>query len=69
MDISFDEQGIPVITTAPVVEGHNDFIGVVIGVSTLQDWSNPVVLENKTGKSWMLPTGRHANFFKVKLDK
>ncbi len=69
MDISFDEQGIPVITTAPVVEGHNDFIGVVIGVSTLQDWSNPIVLENKTGESWMLPTGRRANFFKVKLDK
>ena len=69
MDISFDEQGIPVITTAPVVEGHNDFIVVVIGVSMLQDWSNPVVLENKTGESWMLPTGRRANFFKVKLDK
>ena len=69
MEISFDEQGIPVITTAPVVEGHNDFIVVVIGVSTLQDWSNPVVLENKTGKSWMLPTGQRANFFKVKLDK
>ena len=52
-----------------IFHGNGHKIVVVIGVSTLQDWSNPVVLENKTGKSWMLPTGRRANFFKVKLDK
>ena len=69
MDISFDAQGEPVVTTPLVVEGHNDFSATVIGAATLQDWSNPVVLETKTGAAWALPSGRRANYFKVRLDK
>ena len=69
MNISFDSDGKPVITTAPVVEGHTDFTPAVIGTPNLQSWSSPVMLENKSGDDWTLPVGASANFFRVRLSK
>ena len=69
MNISFDVNGKPVITTAPVVEGHTDFTPAVIGTPTLDNWSLPVVLENKSGDEWTLPVGESANFFRVRLSE
>ena len=66
MNISFDANGEPVITTAPVVEGHTDFTSAVIGTPTLDEWSSPVIL-NRSGDDWTLPKGAAANFFRVRL--
>ena len=69
MDISFDVNGKPVITTTPVVKGHDDFTPAVIGAPTLDNWSSPVTLENKSGNDWTLPAGKSANFFRVRLSE
>ena len=69
MNISFDSDGKPVITTAPVIEGRDDFTPAVIGTPNLQNWTSPVVLENKSGDEWTLPAGKSANFFRVRLSK
>ena len=69
MNISFDVNGKPVITTTPVVKGHDDFTPAVIGAPTLDNWSSPVVLENKSGNDWTLPAGKSANFFRVRLSE
>ena len=61
--------GEPVITTAPVEEGHTDFDMKVIGTPNLQNWSSPVMLENKSGDDWTLPVGAAANFFRVRLSE
>lgn len=66
MTISFDANGKPVITTAPRVYGHDEFTSAVIGTSSLDDWTSPVVLE-QDGDEWTLPSGREANFFRVRL--
>ena len=66
MSISFDAAGKPVITTAPVVQDHTDFTVMVIGSSSLDDWTSPVELE-KSGNDWTLPSGQTANFFRVRL--
>lgn len=68
MNISFDVNGKPVITTTPVVEGHTDFIFQVIGTETLDDWSSPVFL-NRNGNDWTLPVGTSAHFFRVRLSE
>ena len=69
MSIAFDVNGKPVITTTPVVEGHTDFTPAVIGTPVLDNWSSPVVLENKSGDDWTLPAGKSANFFRVRLSE
>ena len=69
MNISFDANGKPVITTTPVVEGRDDFMPAVIGTDDLQDWTSPVMLENKSGDDWTLPVGASANFFRVRLSE
>jgi hypothetical protein len=66
MSISFDAAGKPVITTAPVVQDHTDFTVMVIGSSSLDDWTSPVELE-KSGNDWTLPSGQTASFFRVRL--
>ena len=66
VDISFDDSGMPVVTTAQEL-GHVDFTPSVIGSTRLDDWSNPVELE-RDGDSWKLPQGKTANFFRLKLD-
>jgi len=70
LNIALDAAGEPVLTTAPVVEGHGDFIGVVIGAPTLTDWTQPVIL-NRVGNSndWRLPAGKSAHFFKLRLEE
>ena len=42
---------------------------MIFGVSTLDNWSSPVVLENKSGDEWTLPIGESANFFRVRLSE
>ena len=69
MNISFDADGKPVITTTPVIEGHTDFTPAVIGTANLQNWSSPVMLENKSVEDWTLPAGAEANFFRVRLSE
>ena len=69
MNISFDVNGKPVITTTPVVEGHTDFTPAVIGTPNLQNWTSPVMLENKSGNDWTLPAGKSAHFFRVRLSE
>ena len=66
MTISFDSNGKPIVTTAPVVEGHIDFTPVIIGTSALDDWTSPVILI-QSGNTWSLPSGQSANFFRVRL--
>jgi len=66
MSISFDSNGKPVITTAPVVEGRTDFTPSVIGSSALDSWTSPVILI-QSGDTWALPSGYSANFFRVRL--
>ncbi len=68
MSISFDANGKPVITTAPVVEGHIDFTAEVVGSETVDDWSSPVTLQ-QNGNDWTLPAGKSANFFRVRLEE
>ena len=68
MNISFDTNGKPVITTTPVVEGHDDFTPAVIGAPALDDWASPVFLD-RSGDDWTLPTGESANFFRVRLSE
>ena len=68
MTISFDANGKPVITTAPVVEGHTDFTAAVVGSETVDDWSSPVTLQ-QNGNDWTLPAGKSANFFRVRLEE
>ena len=65
IDISIDEDGKPVITTAPE-EWREDVTATVVGSSSLSDWSNPVILE-QDGDEWTLPTGAKANFFRLIL--
>ena len=66
--ISFDANGRPVITTAPVVAGHDDFSAAVIGAEDLRDWSSPVYLE-RDGNEWTLPANAEAHFFRVRLSE
>ncbi|MCR5751766.1 MAG: hypothetical protein K6G91_07380 [Kiritimatiellae bacterium] len=66
IDISFDSQGKPFITTAPVVGNRSDITATVVGSSSLGNWSNPVVLE-QSGDTWTLPTGSEAHFFRLVL--
>lgn len=68
MDISFDASGRPIVTTAPVVEGRDDFTSAVIGTPTLDDWSVPVELD-RNGNDWTLPVGEEAHFFRVRLSE
>lgn len=68
MSISFDMNGKPVITTAPVVEGHTDFTAVVVGSESVGDWASPVTLQ-QNGDNWTLPAGKSANFFRVRLEE
>lgn len=60
--------GLPT-AKAVVVEGHDDFTPAVIGTPNLQNWTSPVMLENKSGNDWTLPAGAAANFFRVRLSK
>ena len=66
LDISVDSVGNPVLATAPVVEGHDDFTFRVIGAPALDDWSEPVFLE-RNGNDWTLPVGESAHFSRVRL--
>jgi len=68
MSLSFDLNGHPVITTTPVVDGHDDFTPSVIGTTQVNDWKTPVELEN-TGDTWTLKEGDDANFFRVRLSE
>lgn len=68
MSIKFDAYGRPIVTTAPVIEGRTDFSASIIGVPSLDNWDNPVIL-NRRGNDWTLPSGKAANFFRVKLSK
>ena len=68
MTISFDTNGKPVITTAPVVEGHTDFTAEVVGSESVGDWASPVTLQ-QSGDNWTLPAGKSANFFRVRLEE
>ena len=68
MTISFDANGKPVITTAPVVEGHEDFTAEVVGSESVGDWASPVTLQ-QSGNNWTLPAGESANFFRVRLEE
>ena len=66
MAISFGTDGMPIITTTPVLEGRTDFTPSVIGSSAVDNWTAPVIL-NKSGDTWTLPSGYSANFFRVRL--
>lgn len=68
LNIALDAAGDPILTTAPVVEGCDDFTFRVIGVLTLEDWSEPVFLE-RNGNDWTLPAGESAQFFRVQLSE
>ena len=68
MSITFDTNGKPVITTAPVVEGHSDFTAEVVGSESVGDWASPVTLQ-QNGNDWTLPAGESANFFRVRLEE
>ena len=68
MSISFDMNGKPVITTAPVVEGHTDFTAAVVGSELVGDRASPVTLQ-QNGNDWTLPAGESANFFRVRLEE
>ncbi len=68
ISITFDTNGKPVITTAPVVEGHTDFTAGVIGSEAVDDWASPVTLQ-QSGNDWTLPSGESANFFRVRLEE
>ena len=68
MTISFDANGKPVITTAPVVDGHTDFTAAVVGSETVGDWASPVTLQ-QSGDNWTLPAGKSANFFRVRIEE
>ena len=68
MSITFDTNGKPVITTAPVVEGHTDFTAAVVGSESVGDWVSPVTLQ-QNGNDWTLPAGKSANFFRVRLEE
>jgi len=68
MDISFGLDGKPVITTTPVVDGHDDFTPSVIGTTQVNDWTSPVELEN-ADDTWTLKEGDSANFFRVRLSE
>ena len=68
MTISFDTNGKPVITAAPVVEGHTDFTAAVVGSESVGDWASPVTLQ-QNGNDWILPAGKSANFFRVRLEE
>ena len=41
----------------------------MIVTPNLQNWTSPVVLENKSGDDWTLPAGKTANFFRVRLSE
>lgn len=66
MTISFNAVGKPVITTPPEVGTW--FTPTVIGTSALDNWKSPVVLE-RDGDNWTLPSGKSANFFRVRVTK
>lgn len=68
LDIAFDAEGDPVLTTAPIVEGRDDFNFQVIGAPVLDNWSEPVFLE-RNGNDWTLPAGESAHFFRVQLGR
>ena len=68
MSISFGTNGKPVITTAPVVEGHTDFTAEVVGSESVGDWASPVTLQ-QSGDNWTLPAGKTANFFRVRIEE
>lgn len=59
---------VPLLTTAPVIDGHDDFTVQVIGTDDLRDWSDPVIL-NRDGNEWTLPLGEEAHFFRVRLSE
>lgn len=73
MRLTFDSDRRPIITTAPVVQGHVDFKVKVVGTTNLKDWGNPVSLNLvgtiPTGGEWMLPDGAEAWFFRVRLSE
>ena len=50
------------------MEGRDDFTFWAIGVSTLDDWSEPVCLD-RNGNDWTLPAGELAQFFRVQLSE
>ena len=66
MTISFNAVGKPVITTPQEV--GTGFTPTVIGTSALDNWKSPVVLE-RDGNNWTLPSGKSANFFRVRMTK
>ena len=66
MTISFNAVGKPVITTPPEV--GTGVTPAVIGTSALDNWKSPVVLE-RDGNYWTLPSGKSANFFRVRMTK
>ena len=70
MSIAFDADSKPVITTAPVVEGHDDFNLIVVGASVLDDWDDVVELESddEDENKWTLAGDDEANFFRVRLE-
>ena len=41
----------------------------MIVTPNLQNWTSPVVLENKSGDDWTLPAGKSVNFFRVRLSE
>lgn len=69
MGIRIGVDGKAIVTTAPVVDGHDDFTESVVGTEDLLDWTTPVILENNTANDWTLKNGDEANFFKVRLEE
>jgi len=66
MEIGFDANGKPVITTASPVPGHDLFLPSVRGSTAVDDWKASVEL-NRDGNVWSLKPGDSANFFRVQL--
>jgi len=68
MEIGFDANGLPVITTAPELDGRSGFTAKVLGTLDVSDWKTPVELVRDSGtNAWSLPAETEANFFKVQL--
>lgn len=71
--LTFDSDRRPIVTTAPIVPGHQDFTIEVVGTPDLKDWTNPVPLNClgpcAEGEEWILPQGEEAQFFRVRLSE
>ena len=70
MSISLDADNKPVVTTAPVVEGHEDFTLLVVGTTALDDCDDVVELEqdDEDENRWTLAGDDAAKFFRVRLE-